>query len=217
MKKPRFLIFVVILPAILVVGGFSTDAFCQSGTLDGHEYVDLGLPSGTKWATCNVGASNPEDYGNYYAWGETTTKESYNWDNYLHPIKYGNDGLITLEACDDVVVANWGSGWRMPTKEEMDELYNSCTNEWTIRNGINGRLFTGPNGNSIFLPAAGEREAVALGKVGSRGVYWTSSLGVGNQNGAWYLCISMNDCYMSHYSYRANGQSVRPVCVPTQN
>ena len=158
-----------------------------------HEYVDLGLPSGTKWATCNVGANTPEEYGDYFAWGETITKTAYEWGTYKYcngdhfkltkycsKAEYGNDGFVdaltTLEASDDAATANWGAGWRMPTYDEMVELKNVCTVSWTTNNGVNGRLFTGPNGNSIFLPAAGYPCDGEINDAGSYGYYWSSSI-----------------------------------------
>ena len=180
-----------------------------SGTdpLNGHEWVDLGLPSGTKWATCNVGATNPEDYGNYYAWGETTPKEVYNSSTYTY-----SDNPTTLPASADAATVNWGSSWRMPTVTEMQELINNCTNVWTSINGINGRLFTGPNGNSIFLPAAGFHYDSDSNGVGSRGDYFSSSYDIGGPNGARYLYIYSGSCYMNYNDDRsAFGQSIRPV------
>jgi hypothetical protein len=209
------------------VRSFTTESSgANTGTLNGHDYVDLGLPSGTLWATCNVGANTPEGYGNYYAWGETTNKETYNWDNYRYYdgsnlTKYtGSDGLTTLQSSDDAATANWGAGWRMPTYDEMNELINNCTVTWTTQNGVNGRLFTGPNGNSIFLPAAGWRHNSALNDDGSYGLYWSSSLFNGNgyasdHTRAWYLRIrnSVSEGYLTAYLNRDYGISVRPVCA----
>ena len=200
-----------------------------TGSLNGHEYVDLGLPSGTRWATCNVGSDTPEGYGNYYAWGETTTKTAYDWSTYRYcngsantltkycnSSYYGNNGFIdtltVLEACDDVATANWGEGWRMPMKTEINELINNCTVTWTIQNGVNGHLFTGPNGNSIFLPAGGNN----LGGCGSLGYYWSSSLTLSN-NGAIAANLYFDSNYYVvdddiYYCYRYGGQSVRAVC-----
>lgn len=191
-----------------------------------NNWVDLGLPSGTCWATCNVGANNPEEYGNYYAWGETNVKDAYNWSNYgwcngtyNTLTKYNNnssfgyngftDGLISLEISDDVATSNMGDEWRMPTSEEMNELLNNCTHEWTILNGVNGRLFTGPNGNSIFLPAAGYRIGDAAG-ITSSGYYWTSSLDAEHPYGALILCIGSDDNGVG-FNARYNGMSVRPI------
>ena len=168
------------------------------------DYVDLGLPSGLLWATCNVGSTTPEGYGDYFAWGETTTKETYSEDNYTY-----SDNPTTLPPSADAATANWGTGWRMPTKEEMNELENNCTVTWTTRNGVNGRLFTGPNGNSIFLPAAGYRWNSSLYDNGSYGYYWSSSLYTGNPRA---LHFSSDNCYVAGYD-RSYGFSVRPVCA----
>ncbi len=201
-----------------------------TGTLNGHDWIDLGLPSGTRWATCNVGSTTPEGYGDYFAWGETTTKDSYNWSTYIYcngssstltkycnNADYGNNGFTdaftTLEATDDAATANWGAGWRMPTEAEMEELNNNCTVRWTTQNGVNGRLFTGPNGNSIFLPAAGiHYDDNSFVYAGSIGAYWSSSLCSSDVSSAWYL-LSRTDSYRIDYYYRFTGQSVRAVCT----
>ena len=140
---------------------------------NGHEYVDLGLPSGLKWATCNVGASQPHGYGNYYAWGETTTKASYTEGNSL---TYGRDlGDISGNVNYDAARANWGSNWRMPTKAEMEELRDNCTWTWITQGNVNGMRVTGPNGNSIFLPAAGYRFGSEVYTVQFRGDFWSAT------------------------------------------
>jgi len=197
------------------------------GQLNGHEWVDLGLPSGTKWATCNVGADTPEGYGEYFAWGETTTKETYSSSTYSYSndgklTKYcnnaecGNDGftdaLTILEASDDAAIANWGAGWRMPTYDEMLELINNCTVTWTIQNGVNGSLFTGQNGNSIFMPAAGYSNGSSPYDSSNYGSYWSSSLCTGFPYHAVILYFNPEGCYISD-RYRFWGFSVRPVCV----
>ena len=210
-----------------------TTSRATAGTLNGHTWVDLGLPSGLLWATTNIGAENPEDYGNYYAWGETEPKETYDWSTYRYcngsettltkycnDESYGNEGytdnLTTLEAEDDAATANWGAGWRMPTQGEMQELIDNCTITWATQNGVNGALFTGPNGNSIFLPAAGDRYDSELNDAGSYGYYWSSSLRTGSPNNAWLLYLGSGNYYMG-IDYRYYGQSVRPVCVSSQN
>ena len=196
------------------VMSFTTPA--STGTVNGHTWVDLGLPSGTRWATCNVGASTPTDYGNYYAWGETTTKETYEWSTYRYyddsnVTKYtGSDNLIILEASDDAATANWGSGWRMPTVTEMQELFDNCTQSWSTQNGVRGRQFTGQNGNSIFLPAAGCFAGSSVNYAGSFGRYWSSSLYLGGSSFAWILYLPSDDCYTDYY-LRYYGYSVRPV------
>ena len=142
--------------------------------INGHEYVDLGLPSGLKWATCNVGASSPEDYGEYYAWGMTTTPPD---DNYIAD----NCSTYGVEMSDisgnpqyDVASKNWGGSWRMPTEAEQQELIDNCSWEWTTQNGVKGCKVTGPNGNSIFLPFAGYRYRTSLYNDGFIGYYWSS-------------------------------------------
>ena len=174
--------------------------------LNGHEYVDLGLS--VKWATCNVGASKPEDYGNYYAWGETTTKYSYTVSNSK---TYGKSmGDIAGDSSYDAAHANWGGNWRMPTKAELKELKDKCTWIWTTQNGVKGYKVTGPNGNSIFLPAAGYRGGSSLGSVGSGGDYWSSTPYESNSGSAWNLYFNSSGCFMNDYR-RGYGRSVRPV------
>ena len=203
---------------------FTTASDCIAG---GHEYVDLGLPSGLLWATCNVGADNPEDYGDYFAWGETQPKDYYNWSTYQYcngsnttltkycnNSSYGYNGFVdnqtTLFPEDDAATANWGSGWRMPTKEEWQELYNNTTVTWTTQNGVNGRLFTASNGNGLFLPAAGFRGNSSLSNAGSKGYYRSSSLDTDLPFNAWLLYFNSGSTYVG-YNYRFGGFSVRPV------
>ena len=168
------------------------------------EYVDLGLPSGLKWAKCNLGASKPSDYGDYYAWGETAPKAEYTWATYKwmqagqseskYITKYtfadgqtggiwydssGNfigDNLTTLRPADDAATQQLGSPWRMPTVDEIQELKENCTWLWTTQDGVNGHQVDGPNGNAIFLPAAGSRNGSVLKYAGSAGSYLSSSL-----------------------------------------
>ena len=194
---------------------------------NGHEYVDLGLPSGTKWATTNVGASSPEGYGNYYAWGETTTKSTYNWSNYkwcngssssmtkyCTSSYYGTvDNKTTLDLSDDAAYVNWGSSWRMPTKAEQDELRNTSYTTWTwiTQNGVNGYIVTSKtNGNSIFLPAAGYCSDSDLRSTGSYGLYWSSSLYSRTPCSAYGLSFKSDVVYRRDY-YRYDGRSVRAV------
>ena len=200
-----------------------------SDPFNGHEYVDLGLPSGTKWATCNVGSTTPEGYGDYFAWGETEPKENYDWSTYKYcngdrnkltkyceNAEYGINGftdtLTILEASDDAATANWGAGWRMPTKEEMIELYSNCTHEWTTQNGVNGSRLTGSNGSTIFLPAAGARSGSELISAGSDGVYWSSTVGWLYPEYTVFLYESSNGDYGLASQDRCLGYSVRPVC-----
>ena len=176
-----------------------------------HAYVDLGLPSGLLWATCNVGANAPEEYGDYFAWGETTPKDTYTSANYTY-----SDNPAILPSDHDAATANWGSGWRMPTKAEFQELYNNTTVTWTQQNGVNGRLFTAANGNSLFLPAAGYRYGSSLIGAGDWGYYWSSSLGTYSPSDAWFFYFDSGYYGMFDY-YRLYGFTVRPVRSARQN
>lgn len=209
---------------------FITEASGGVGIFNGHEYIDLGLPSGTLWATCNVGADKPEDYGYYYAWGETQSKTSYTWSNYQYangtnPIDpqltkycsnsdYGYNGytddLITLLSEDDAATTNWGSGWCMPTIDQFRELRDNTEHIWIIQNGVYGRLFTATNGNSLFLPAAGLWSSGGLGSIGDYGSCWSKSLYSDQPYGAWFFYYNSDD-YSAAYSSRYVGRSVRPV------
>ena len=176
-----------------------------SGTLNGHDYVDLGLS--VKWATCNVGANRPSDYGNYYAWGETSTKSTYAAANSK---TYEKDvGAIKGNSRYDAARANWGGTWRLPTGAEVQELVDKCTWKWITRGGHKGYKVTGPNGNSIFLPAAGLRYASMFDNVGDGGDYWTSTF-EGNIYGAYELYFSSSE-YELAWNYRMWGYSIRPV------
>ena len=181
----------------------------SDGKHEGHGYVDLGLS--VKWATCNVGASKPEDYGNYYAWGETTTKSTYTEGTSKTDGKSMGD--IAGNSSYDAARANWGGTWRMPTDAEMQELIDKCTWTWTTQNGVNGYNVKGPNGNSIFLPAAGYRFRSSLDYAGSSGCYWssipTSTFDIFDDC-AYYLNISSYGPDMSDFK-RYFGRSVRPV------
>ena len=186
--------------------------------------VDLGLPSGTKWANMNIGATNPEENGGYYAWGETDEKTNFTWSNYKlcngssnTITKYCNnsdfgtvDNKTILEPEDDAAHVNWGGSWRIPTKEEFDELRNTCYWQWSIVNGINGYKVIGPNGNSIFLPTAG-RHGTGISDKGKYGYYWTSTLLGTTSNRAQYLNFNGNYFGLSANN-RYYGYSIRPVC-----
>ena len=175
------------------------------------KYVDLGLPSGTLWATCNVGATKPEDYGDFFAWGETTTKDVYSLAFYKWKDGYtSSGGKSVLDAEDDAATANWGVKWRMPTSEEIKELLDNTTSEMTTLNGVSGCKFTAKDGsdNFIFLPAAGSISGSTLELVGSYGFYWSSSV---NPNGL-YFTEGM-EAPQSYNLTRSDGLRVRPVVV----
>ena len=199
----------IIIEITVTIGG---DIVAYTSCPDNHHphLIDLGLPSGTKWACCNVGAQMPEDYGGYFAWGETKEKTSYTEENYLDgkgtSYDVGNDIAGTQY---DAATANWGSPWVMPNKEQMKEL-NNCASEWTTENGVNGRRFTGPNGASIFLPAAGLRWRGGLNGAGSVGDYWSSTPHESGTDSSWGLYFDSGYVYTS-YGGRHYGQSVRPV------
>ena len=196
-------------------------------TENGHEYVDLGLPSGLKWATCNVGATKPEEYGTYFAWGEVEPKNDYSRSiykygtnddqlaKYCNKSSYGKDGFTdnktVLDPEDDAASVNWGGNWRMPTVEEFTELREQCTWTWTTQNGVNGYKVVGKNGNFIFLPAAGFMYYSSLYYAGSYGFYWSCSLNSSNPHYAY--CVSFSSSNVNRYNLsRYYGQSVRPVC-----
>lgn len=174
--------------------------------LNGHEWVDLGLS--VMWATCNVGASGPSDYGDYYAWGETTIKHSFTEDNSrTFEIDYVGD--ISGSSCYDVATAKWGVGWRIPTKEELDELVDRCDWQWISLEGHSGYKVTGPSGNSIFLPAAGWKYGISIDGIDC-GFYWSSTP---DWSTAYYAnSLTFNqETHGVGLNNRYHGFSVRPV------
>ena len=214
----------VVLPA----GSSTPELYTAIPVPSADEAVDLGLS--VKWAPMNVGALAPEDSGNLFAWGETKPKDTYNWSTYTwckgsndtmtkyctDPSKGTVDNKTVLDLSDDAAYANWGSTWRMPTDAEWEEMLDKCTWEWTTQNGVNGRKVTGPNGNSIFLPAAGYRYDGTLSSVGSYGSYWSSSLGtLGSPDYSFSACdviFDSDDVQRHYWSSRYYGNSVRAVC-----
>ena len=237
MSKFRKIIAVIVLTvsAITVVGCKPDEPIHGGGggtivvPIITHEFVDLGLPSGTLWAACNVGADHPEDFGDYFAWGETAPKSFYDWKNYRYgTLYYGRfamtkyctdscyglngfvDGLTVLETVDDAVTANWGARWRMPTREEWEELLRESTNSWTTQNGVGGRLFVGPNGNSVFFPATGFKLDGELFCPGL-GTYWSSTLHTSFQERGWSLHFDLDECHVCGTYERNRGQSIRAV------
>lgn len=194
----------------------------STGYIAGHKYVDLGLPSGLKWADCNVGAYEPSDFGNYYAWGEVFTKPTYTQENSQTYDKSANrlrnagiiDNRGILTPDHDAAHVNWGDTWRMPTARECQELVDNCKWTWTTQDGTKGYLITGPSYNSIFLPLAGHRSGDSLSSTGEYGRCWTSTcneeklqnahcLGFFHNNNSGYKVF--NDMF------RNFGYNVRPV------
>lgn len=190
--------------------------------------IDLGLPSGTLWACCNVGASKPEDYGGYYAWGETQTKSNYSWDTYKYCngssntlTKYCTDsskGVVDnkteLDPSDDAATVNWGASWQMPNYDQLNELLHSTytSTNWTTQNGVNGILVTSMSkGNSIFLPAAGFISNTSNSWLDKRGYYYSRSLDTNLSSGAYDVRFDSNRIDSSDDDSRYFGQSVRPV------
>ncbi len=185
----------------------ATTTTVENKTID-HEYVDLGLS--IKWATCNVGASSPSDYGDYYAWGETSTKSSYEEENSKTKTSDKSMNDIGGNSSYDVARAKWGGSWRLPTKAEFQELIDKCTWTWTTQGGHNGYKVTGKNGKSIFLPATGWREGTLSYFVGESGNYWGSTLGESNTDDAYDLFFNSSN-YYTRWVNRFYGYSVRPV------
>ncbi len=221
------------LLAVMAMGAALAFAACGNGGgntgTETVEWVDLGLPSGLLWAKCNLGATTPEGYGDYYAWGETATKEVYSLSTYKYctvdaegslqtltkyntSTDYGTpDNLTTLQAMDDVATQKLGDGARMPTREEWEDLIANTTAEWTTVNGVAGRKFTAANGNSLFLPAAGGRFDSRLLYAGESGDYWSSSSLYSDYPGlAWGFTFDSDDQFM-YFTVRTIGFSVRAV------
>ena len=195
---------------------------------NGHEYVDLGLS--VMWATCNVGAESPEDYGDYFAWGELHPKRNYTYENYMYIkdnsttrkssmiTKYNtssDEGIVDdktqLELSDDAASYNWGGSWRLPTQLEIEELHDQCIWTWTIKNGVNGYTVKSKrNSNNIFLPAAGECFET-IRKAGTNGFYWSSLLDDVYNRKAQCLSFVENTVHCYGHGNRYLGHSVRPV------
>jgi len=222
--KKTLLLMAMALPFVLISCGDDKD---EPVTPEEHEYVDLGLPSGTLWATCNVGANTPEEYGDYFAWGETAPKEVYSWEtyewcngswntltNYCTNSEFGTeDNKTELEPENDAAYVNWGKSWRMPSPEQLQELLNNCIWTWTTLNGVNGQQVTGPNGASLFLPVAGGRFDNSLNGVGSWGGYWSRTLYYDDPDRAYSLEFSSSGGRHQVRGIRHLGFPVRAVRV----
>ena len=200
------------------------------GTPSTEDYVDLGLPSGTLWATKNLGALTPSDYGDYYAWGETEPKTEFTWDNYKWGVfnasdpnagmkKYNqSDGKTRLEDADDAVIAKLGAPWRMPTEDDVRELIGNCTWKKTELDGVRGSEVKGPNGNTIFLPAAGfYGDRNELFELGDRSRFWTKDHDINQSSFGVFLECFMDPQFSGdkqrkiYESYRCYGITIRPV------
>lgn len=198
----------------LIALGLFVFTSCETSTIESkHEYVDLGLS--VKWATCNVGAENPEEYGDYFAWGEIQAKEGYSWETYLYGLeltKYNKtDNIKNLEPVDDVAAVNWGETWRMPTKEEQEELITECSWRWGKRNEVYGYTVTSKNGNSIFLPASGYKNNNKLYQDSVFGLYWSSSLCLTSSGSADVMHFDIKNMGQT-INNRYVGATIRPVC-----
>ena len=175
--------------------------------------IDLGLPSGTKWACCNVGATKPRENGGYYAWGETEEKEVYDWASYSLCDGRANTSQILGDIAGtsyDVAHMTWGDAWQMPSLEQLEELKQYCSYNWTAMDGVYGAQFTGPNGGTIFMPAAGQRWKSKLQCDGSVGFYWTSTQLYYSVDDAYSLEFFESDT-VENNNFRGVGYSVRPV------
>ena len=210
-KRIRKIAIAVAVIAIIALLGWGVSETTRkvsdvNGTINGHEYVDLGLS--VKWATCNVGASSPEEYGDYYAWGETEVKARYIGDNCeTYEKNIGDIGGTTR----DVAHVKWGGTWRMPTDDEINELLDYCTFTWTSKYWVSGYKVTSlRNGNSIFLPAAGWRDGTSLDSAGSNGNCWSSTPAGSNTQFAYILNFYSGGRF-TYSNYRFHGRSVRPV------
>lgn len=189
--------------------------------INGHEFVDLGLPSGTLWATQNMGASAPEQPGDYYAWGELEPKDEYTWGTYAlcegtnstllrynGNASYGKvDNLTELALEDDAAHVNWGGLWRLPSKAQVQELRSSCT--WTLDSARGGYVVKGPNGNTIFLPMSGYIRGTGTLLKGTSGYYWTSALGTSTPTNSY--CMVVEQGFGQQNCIRYYGRSIRPV------
>ena len=225
MKKVTKAIAAIMLMTAVVFATGCTKEETGSGSYNGHNYVDLGLPSGTLWATSNLEAGNSKGYS-FFAWGETQTKSTYTWDTYKFYEIVGNltrmteyssdDHQTVLYAEDDAVVMHWGEAWRMPTHEEWNELVNNCTYTWTKRNGTYGGLFTASNGNTLFLPAAGFMDRPEAGGHIGEGIvgnYWSSSLATDSEYNAKSIQLTDGEIGANNECFdpRCLGYSIRPV------
>lgn len=189
-----------------------------TGEINGHQWIDLGLPSGVKWAACNVGATSAEEYGNYFSWGEKEPKDNYSSINSLtYKVSLRNlkkagiiDDSLTLTKEHDAANAQWGGTWRLPTDEEFGELISKCNWSFATLNGVNGYLVIGPNEQSIFLPASAYQNGTTIENDGDFGDYWSSTLIEESNSVACSLGYSSKSFGRRRYA-RYVGRTVRPV------
>ena len=198
-----------------ILNGSKPQAYLTCPDGNHPHLIDLGLPSGTKWACCNVGADKPEAYGGYYAWGETEVKSSYNWGTYIHcdgsEATCHNLGEDIARTKYDVAHVKWGGSWVMPSNNQQQELLDNCTSTWTTQNDVPGRLFIGKNGGRIFLPAAGRRWNDRVISGGINGFYWSSTNDPTISQSPCLISFGSGGAEMSSTYYRGGGLSVRPV------
>ena len=220
-KRKQFFYFYMYKKSIIFLWALCTAISVYGsknlGGDDVKQAVDLGLS--VKWASCNVGASSSEGIGGYYAWGETELKSDYTEETYKYYVngKYTSIGSTICGTHYDVAHVKWGGKWRMPTIDELKELKEKCTWTWTTQNGVKGMRVTGPNGHSIFLPAAGSRYGSGVDRTGDYGFYWSGSLNEDNGGSAWdFYCYNSGD-YDWHYGGRCYGFQVRPVLEENPN
>lgn len=208
----------VVLLVNKIIGSSSQPAYTSCPDNNHPHKIDLGLPSGTKWACCNIGATTPKDYGNSYAWGETKEKSIYFWSTYQYSDSYANCQDIGSDIAGtkyDVAHVKWGGSWVMPSIDQIDELLNYCSSTWTNVNGNNGQMFTGPSGGSIFLPAAGFRMDDQLFYDRNLGLYWASTQYPEDLRAAYNLSFAYGEGFetgvFSDYGSRCQGLNVRPI------
>ena len=215
----RMFMFVGMLP---ILQGSLSSCTPEQEEVDSHEAVDLGLS--VKWASCTVGANSPEDYGGYYAWGETEKKGNYDWGTYKYRDDKDGDGVFDFGdgyqnigfnisgTSYDVAHVKWGDGWRMPTLDEINELCEKCSRQWITVNGVSGQMVTGPNGNSIFLPATGEIYGTDVEYRGLVGIYRSGMLYEARNSEAYCICFDIDGLdWGSYVEFRDYGFTVRPV------
>ncbi len=201
--------------SIILEGDNTPQAYLTCPDEHHPHMIDLGLPSGTLWACCNVDATTPEGNGGYYAWGETEEKSYYEWDSYIYcDGSYGTCHDIGSDIAGtkyDVAHVKWGGSWVMPSKDQFEELRGNCTFEWTTENGVNGGKISGSNGGTIFLPATGYFWGDDITNGGSRGCYWLSTLNPSNLANAYHMGFYSGGVYLDVQYGRRCGRCVRPV------